>query len=317
MKQSHFLPLMLLALFMSSCTTYQYTARQTEINRRPMDTKEQRAGIRVDYTKRVTATSSYQLTRKDAIAEAEFICIEEAKIDVVVDPIYKIEFNPFKWKKNFRATIIGYAGMYEEKQTLLDESKQYTIDDIEKYKLLYDPDFLQYYYQKDPIQGGDVYNYYIKSNGAAAAPAGAYKLAPQPQQKKATSVMLQNNQPKRPLKLMSADEMFQAKKLRDGGLITMGVGVVTCLVVGMPVFFTGFDKIYVPYSNGYGGYHKDDEGQIISGAVLMGLGAATGVSGIIMASVGGARYDKGKKAQRQMDLTFNAGANGIGIGLTF
>lgn len=306
MKQSHFLPLMLLALFMSSCTTYQYTARQTEINRRPMDTKEQRAGIRVDYTKRVTATSSYQLTRKDAIAEAEFICIEEAKIDVVVDPIYKIEFNPFKWKKNFRATIIGYAGMYEEKQTLLDESKQYTIDDIEKYKLLYDPDFLQYYYQKDPIQGGDVYNYYIKSNGAAAAPAGAYKLAPQPQQKKATSVMLQNQPIQRPFKQFSSEELMKAKKLRDAGISLSVIGTLMCLPMGVTMFVVGLN------SEGHGG---DDVA--VTGAVFMGVGAATAASGVVMASVGGARYNKGKKAQRQMDLTLNTGANGIGIGLTF
>lgn len=306
MKQSHFLPLMLLALFMSSCTTYQYTARQTEINRRPMDTKEQRAGIRVDYTKRVTATSSYQLTRKDAIAEAEFICIEEAKIDVVVDPIYKIEFNPFKWKKNFRATIIGYAGMYEEKQTLLDESKQYTIDDIEKYKLLYDPDFLQYYYQKDPIQGGDVYNYYIKSNGAAAAPAGAYKLAPQPHQKKATSVMLQNQPIQRPFKQFSSEELTKAKKLRDAGISLSVIGTLMCLPMGVTMFVVGLN------SEGHGG---DDVA--VTGAVFMGVGAATAASGVVMASVGGARYNKGKKAQRQMDLTLNTGANGIGIGLTF
>lgn len=306
MKQSHFLPLMLLALFMSSCTTYQYTARQTEINRRPMDTKEQRAGIRVDYTKRVTATSSYQLTRKDAIAEAEFICIEEAKIDVVVDPIYKIEFNPFKWKKNFRATIIGYAGMYEEKQTLLDESKQYTIDDIEKYKLLYDPDFLQYYYQKDPIQGGDVYNYYIKSNGAAAAPAGAYKLAPQPQQKKATSVMLQNQPIQRPFKQFSSEELTKAKKLRDAGISLSVIGTIMCIPMGVTMFVVGLN------SEGHGG---DDVA--VTGAVFMGVGAATAASGVVMASVGGARYNKGKKAQRQMDLTLNTGANGIGIGLTF
>jgi len=313
MKQSHFLPLMLLALFMSSCTTYQYTARQTEINRRPMDTKEQRAGIRVDYTKRVTATSSYQLTRKDAIAEAEFICIEEAKIDVVVDPIYRIEFNPFKWKKNYRATIIGYAGMYEEKQTLLDESKQYTIDDIEKYKLLYDPNFLPYYYQKDPIQGGDVYNYYIKSNGGGAAPAGAYKMAPQPQQKTAPSLMLKNNQPKRPVKMMSSEEMFQAKKLRNAGIGTMCAGVVGCLVIGLPTYAKSFEHYYGPY--GY--QERINEAKYITGAVFMGVGAGVAASGVIIASVGGARYDKGKRAQRQMDLTFNTGANGIGLGLTF
>lgn len=307
MKQSHFLPLMLLALFMSSCTTYQYTARQTEINRRPMDTKEERAGILVDYTRRVSATSSYQLTRRDAIAEAEFICIQEANIDVVVDPIFKIEFSPFKWKKNYRATIIGYAGMYEQKKTLLDESKEYTIEDIEKYKLLYDPNFLPYYYQKEPIEGGDVYNYYIKSGAGAGAvaPVGAFNPAPIIN-KTTPSLMLQNQPIQRPFKQFSSEELTKAKKLRDAGISLSVIGTLMCIPMGVTMFVVGLN------SEG-----QDGDDVAVTGAVFMGVGAATAASGVVMASVGGARYNKGKKAQRQMDLTLNTGANGIGIGLTF
>lgn len=148
MKQSHFFSLILLSVALASCTTYQYSARQTDVRQRPIDAKEQMASIDVNYAKQVTATSDYQLTKKDAIAEAEYRCIEDAKIDVVVDPIYKIEYNPFKFKKRFKATIVGFAGMYKEEENRLDDSKKYTLEEIEKFKLLYDASFPQHYYQK-------------------------------------------------------------------------------------------------------------------------------------------------------------------------
>ena len=148
MKRISIFSCLLLSMFLASCTTYQYTGRQTNIRNRSIDGTEQRAGIKVDYNKRVTATSNYQLTRSDAINEAEFLCIQNEKIDVVVDPIIKIEYNPLKLKKQYKATIIGFAGKYEERPTLLDESMMYTADDIEKFKLMYDPSFLPYFYQQ-------------------------------------------------------------------------------------------------------------------------------------------------------------------------
>lgn len=185
--------------FLTSCTVYQYTARQTDIRDRDIDGTDQRAGIKVDYNKRVTAISDYQITRADAINEAEFLCIQNERIDVVVDPIYKIEYNPLKIKRKYKATIIGFAGMYEERQTLLEESKQYTIDDIEKFKLMYDPSYLDYYYREPQPQGGDTYeyNYYIKSdvNGASEK---ALKTPKSPKTPK--SVMLKNQQPARKTK---------------------------------------------------------------------------------------------------------------------
>ena len=147
MKHYKLLPV-LLSILLTGCSTYQYTARQTDVRQRPIDAKEQMASITVNYAKQVTATSDYQMTKKDAIADAEYRCIQEAKIDVVIDPIFKIEYNPFKFKRRFKATIIGYAGMYKEEQNRLDDSKRYTLEEIEKYKLLYDGNFPQYYYQK-------------------------------------------------------------------------------------------------------------------------------------------------------------------------
>ena len=108
-----------------------------------------------------SATSSYQARKEDAIAEAEFICIQSYKIDVVVDPILKIEYNPWKISRRFKATIIGFAGTYESEPTRLETAKGYTLEQIEKYKLLYDPNFARFYYS----HGADGDTYYFNTEG--------------------------------------------------------------------------------------------------------------------------------------------------------
>lgn len=302
MKRISIFSCLLLSMFLASCTTYQYTGRQTNIRNRSIDGTEQRAGIKVDYNKRVTATSNYQLTRSDAINEAEFLCIQNEKIDVVVDPIIKIEYNPLKLKKQYKATIIGFAGKFEERPTLLDESMMYTIDDIEKFKLMYDPSFLPYFYQQPLPAGGDVYNYYIKSGvpGASVAPAKAPAKAPAVS-KTAPSIMLKNQAPARSFKPFNSGEMRKAKQLRDAGIGIMVGGAATCLAAGLPTLLCNH------YS----------EAQEIAGICLISIGAGlTTYVGIPMVCVGAARYNRMKKEQ-SMQFTLNAGANGIGLGLTF
>ena len=287
MKQSHFLPLMLAVVLMSSCSTYQFSARQTDVNQRPINSKDQMVSISVDYNRQVTATSDYQMSRKDAIAEAEYRCITEAKIDVVVDPIYKVEYNPFRLKNRYKATIVGFAGKYKEELNRLDDSKKYTLEEIEKYKLLYDPTFPQNYYRKS--SEGD--NYFFKSG--ALSPKG-------PQAPALGSIMFQNQKAPRAYKPMDSIELQKAKKLRNAGIGAMAGGAVLCLVIGVPMIVEG--------------RYTDTE---IAGCVFTGVGAGVCVyAGIPMLAVGQVRYNRGKKAQN-MNLTLNAGSNGIGLGLTF
>lgn len=290
MKQSLYFPLLLLAVVLSSCSTYQFTARQTDVRQRSIDSKEQMASIVVNYDREVTATSDYQLTRKDAIAEAEFLCIQDAKIDVVVDPIYKIEYNPFKLKKRFKATIVGYAGTYKEEPNRLDDSKNYTLEEIEKFKLLYDSNFPKYYYQKSNT--GDTY--YFNGGGLPALKDGI---------KSSGSIMLKNQAPARSFKPFNSFEMQKARNLRDGGIAMMVCGPAVCLVAGLTTYATAGDW----------GYY---EAGTISGAVLMGVGAAAFVAGVPMVTVGAVRYNRMKK-EESLQFTLNSGANGIGIGLTF
>ena len=151
------LPL-LLAFVLTGCSTYQYSARTVGVNRNDIHTKEAAAEVVSDYSRTVTATSEFQATKNDAIKEAEYLCITNNNIDVIVDPIMKIERDPFQLQKKYKATIIGYAGTYKVAKAGVDAVKEYKKEDIEKYKLLTDPKFAQHYYKTD---GGNVY--YINS----------------------------------------------------------------------------------------------------------------------------------------------------------
>ena len=284
--------------FLTSCTVYQYTGRQTDIRNRGIDGTEQRAGIKVDYNKRVTATSNYQITRSDAINEAEFLCIQDQKIDVVVDPVFKIEYNPLKLKKKFKATIIGFAGLYEERPTLLDESKKYTIDDIEKFKLMYDPSFLDYYYRQPQPQGGDTYNYYIKSgvNGVPSKSLKAQPAAPK-------SIMLKNDQPARQLKPVGYNYK-KAKQLRDGGIGLLVSGCAVAVGIGMPVILTAHDSDGEPR-----------DAHIGAAIAMWTIGGAMFVSSIPMIAVGQVRMNKAKN--QTLAFSLNASSNGLGLGMTF
>ena len=303
MKQSHFLPFVLVALFMSSCTTYQFTARQTDVRQRQIDQKDQMVSIVVDYNRQVTATSDYQMSRKDAIAEAEYRCIQEAKIDVVVDPIYKVEYNPFKMKMRYKATIIGYAGKYKEELNRLDDSKKYTLEEIEKYKLLYDPAFPQNYYRKS--SEGD--NYFFKSGALSSkssseAPAFGWFNKKKGEESNLSSLMFKNNQkaPRANSNELKPVDINEALRLRNTGIGLMAGGAAAALIVGLPLMLAS----------------NSDAGEI-SGIVVTGLGAAICIyAGIPTLCVGQVRYDRAKK-ERSMDITLNTGSNGIGLGLTF
>ena len=276
MKKINFIWL-LLGIALSSCSTYQYTARQTNVQRRTIDTHEQMAGIDVDYTKTVTATSNFQLTRRDAIEEAEYICIQKSKVDVIVDPIVKVEYNPLKLKKRYKATITGYAGMYKEEPTKLEKSKEYTLEEIEKYKLLTDPTFPQYYYNN----GAQGDQYYFGTNGFSSTTKSSSSIVQTLGLNKLTTPKTYNYQ--------------QSLKLRNAGIGMLCSGAVMMFVVGLPCLFSY------------------DYGANAAGAAFMAIGGATMTAGVPVLTLGCIRT---KKAQK-MDITMNTSSNGIGLGLTF
>ena len=206
----------LMALMLTSCSTYQYSTRTLGVNRQPVQTTEAAVEVVPDYERVVSASSDYHITQKDAITEAEYLCIVNNKIDVVVDPIMKVECTPLQ-KKKYRATITGYAGTYKKANAGVDAVGGYSKEEIEKYKLLTDPNFPQYYYNRGT---GDTY--YINSQAGSPLKASA-SLAIAP--KKGTKALLTNKY-----------DFTSAKKLRNAGIGTTVAGVLATFAIGVPVF---------------------------------------------------------------------------------
>ena len=293
MRKNHLI-LLLVVMALSSCSTYQYTARQTNVQRRDICTHEQMAGIDVNYGKQVTATSDFQLTRQDAIQEAEYICIQQSKIDVIVDPIIKVEYNPFRIKTRYRATITGYAGTYKEEPTVLEKSKEYTLEEIEKYKLLTDPTFPQYYYNN----GAQGDQYYFGTKGVES-------------KKKSSSLLIQSISP-RQKKAPNNYDYHKSLKLRNAGIGTLVTGAVMMVGLGVGCFVGGQNSVY--HYNYYGGsYYSNNHEAVAAGISFMAIGGAAIAASIPMIAVGSVRM----KRSQNLDITMNVGSNGIGLGLTF
>lgn len=150
----------LCAIALSSCTMYQYTGRDAAINRQNMQATATIVDVRADFTKRVNATSNWQPSCEEAMAECKYMAITTGNIDIVVDPIYQIQYRPHKLRKKYRATLTGFGGYYINPRTPLEDMNQvkdFTREQIENYLLMHGTEILPYLYQ--PKFGeGDVIN---------------------------------------------------------------------------------------------------------------------------------------------------------------
>lgn len=149
-------------LLLSSCSTYQYTARQTVVERQNITMTPTIVDVKPDYTKRIEVTSQWCKTKEEALNECKYNAITTNKIDVVVDPIFKIEFKKSQPSKPYKATLIGFAGYYVNSRTLyedMEKLKGFSREDIEKYLILHQPEVLKYINAQ-----GDVVNIYHNEN---------------------------------------------------------------------------------------------------------------------------------------------------------
>lgn len=137
-----------------SCSTYQYSARQTYVNNQNITASPTVVDVRVDFARRITATSRKCLTQAEAMQEAKYNAIVNNNIDVLVDMVYKIE----KSARRYQATVTGFAGYYINSRTFYEDVKLLEDVDkteIEKYLILHNPEVIQYMNQK-----GEVVNIY-------------------------------------------------------------------------------------------------------------------------------------------------------------
>ena len=178
MKHNIFLAIGISTMLLVSCTTYQYSARQTSIERQDFSTTPTIVDVRADYSKRIEVVSNWHPKKEDAINECRYMAITDKKIDVVVDPIIKIQYRAWKSFSKYKVTLIGFAGYYVNPRTIYEDMEllqKFTCEDIEKYLLLHDSSILKYMNAKS-----DVINIYHE-NSSAVQPAPAPQTAEQEQ----------------------------------------------------------------------------------------------------------------------------------------
>lgn len=280
------LPFFVMAVVSTGCSTYRYTARTTDVNRRAIETKDAAVEVVPDYSRTVKAKSDFQLTPRDAMAEAEYRCIVENNIDVVIDPIFKIERAPVIKKNKYIAEVSGYAGVYKNTKAGVEAAQDYQLSEIEKFKLLNDPNFAKYYYSKG---NGDTY--FINSN-------------PQTPAQKMSSLAFA---PKREKKNVRTYDYGKSLRLRNAGIGLTTFGVVSTFLIGVTCYTTA-DKY-----DSYGRYHHNSA-QAAAGSAFMAIGSVSTVAGITMWSVGASHM---KKADKQYNLSLGGSNSGMGLKLNF
>lgn len=159
----------------SSSVITSYTSRSNNIENVNISATKTIVDVTPDFSRRITAQSQPCLTIEDAKEEAKYNAIIDNKIDIVVDPIYKIEMR----NGRYTAYLTGFAGRYANPRTNLGEIQlleNISKDNIEKYLLLKaDPQIVKYIYPQQEC-GGVVINHNAKPQ-KEVAPAVVSKPA--------------------------------------------------------------------------------------------------------------------------------------------
>lgn len=213
-------------LILTGCSSYSYTSRSTTINQFTVQSNVPTADIDIDYKHKVTATSDFQKFPNQAKQQALYQCILNNNIDVVVDPIMQVEQRGFS---NYRATITGFAGYFKEGKSGIDATveKKYSKEEVEKYLLLTDPTFYQFYYNK-----GEGHQYNIKCTNTTSKPAIVPSVIPTKEQGKKGKIAKQVNK---------SDAYKKAKRMRDAGAAL--TATMFFIPVGIPLLVSGQKKM--------------------------------------------------------------------------
>lgn len=188
MKKINIIGIGLVTMLLASCSTYQYTARQTDVQRQDITALPSVVDINPNYSKRIEVVSNWHRSKEDALNECRYIAIISNKIDVVVDPIFKIQYRPWKSRKRYQATLTGFAGYYTNQRTIyedIEQFKKFTREEIENYLIFHNPSTLQYINATS-----DVINIYHE-NGVKGKPA------PQPSEEQPAALKANNKNNKR------------------------------------------------------------------------------------------------------------------------
>lgn len=130
------------SLFMTSCSTTNYSYRATKINGNNVLSNKTVVDSKVDLDNKITSTSSKRSTPQEAVEEAYYKAIVDNNVDFVVDPIFEVTTNDkilfFGGKST--AKLTGWGGKYANSRSKIEAinelSKVDTLN-IKKFNAIY------------------------------------------------------------------------------------------------------------------------------------------------------------------------------------
>jgi len=141
MKKNILITMSLTIAFLTSCNSYQYSYRTTDIQRSIKSTPVV-CEMKVDLTKKIECSSDKQISPNLAISNAYYKAITENNVDVIVDAVYKVKTQSkilfFGGKST--ATIVGYGAKYINSKPItstLQELNKIDTTDVKKFNMIY------------------------------------------------------------------------------------------------------------------------------------------------------------------------------------
>ena len=293
------IPVLAAVWLMSGCAQfkqYAYTSRTTPISGTSIMPQTSGVEVELDFARHVTATSEVLPTEAEAIAHAKYLCLQNNHIDVLVDPIFHVE----KMASGYRATVQGYAGMYKTVPTGVYAVQEGNIpmESIEKYKLLNDPSFAQYYYKQfEPERHITTYNI---STGGSERAVPVVQDNPESGSTVKSYVIQDAVQPTDPKVMNPKFDYNKARRLNSAGWGFFTAGAI----------FTGLGAGLLGGSGG-------NDGLTVAGAVLTGAGAASMLYvAVPMICVGSYRMKRAPNKPKK-EIAVGGMNNGLGMALKF
>ncbi|MGM9810621.1 MAG: hypothetical protein ACI30J_07125 [Paludibacteraceae bacterium] len=327
MKKKLLVVSLLMVWLLSSCgvvsNTTTYSGRTRYVAGGSILERSQTTEVDVDFSHRVSAISSWQASKSAAREDAAHQAIVNNQIDVVVEPIWKYTYSPmFKktdgapWYPCYKAELVGYAGHYKKATSFreeLQQLKEVDMETIEKFQMLYDPDFPELYYDsKKPApkeHTEPTYNGSVILNGAVGVPvslhggygaANASYMGAQP----AKSMVVKPAQPAKNIVDPMALYTKGTKQVKAGKVL-VGIGVPVSVLGALS--WGGYEK-----SNHYETAHM----HFWMGTIFCALGGLCDI-------VGGSLWGAGKKKIRQannaqaLNLNYQVSPAGVHLALQF
>lgn len=114
----------LVALIATSCSTYKHSYRLGNVPETRIAITPTMVDVKADFEKQVKGSSDKRTNSiQDAKDNAYYNAIVQNKIDVLVDPIYKIQVRKGLFTTNATAEVTGFPGVYENPRTIFENQQ--------------------------------------------------------------------------------------------------------------------------------------------------------------------------------------------------